>query len=104
MLLPFEAAGHQFVDRQAHRLGLVNRVVPAADLSAEVAALATLLASKPPVAVRYIIEAVHKGLQMSTAEGLRFEATLFGLVASTEDMREGTRAFLEKRKPAFKGK
>jgi enoyl-CoA hydratase len=73
-------------------------------LLAEVGALATLLASKPPVAVRYIIEAVHQGLQMSTAEGLRFEATLFGLVASTEDMREGTRAFLEKRKPAFKGR
>jgi enoyl-CoA hydratase len=72
-------------------------------LNAEVAALAAVLATKPPVAVRYIIEAVHKGLQMTIAEGLRFEATLFGLVASTEDMREGTRAFLEKRKPAFKG-
>src|SRR4249920_2930025 len=89
--------GQQISAQEAHRLGLVNRVVPAADLHAEVAALATLLASKPPVAVRYIIEAVHQGLQMSTAEGLRFEATLFGLVASTEDMREGTRAFLEKR-------
>jgi enoyl-CoA hydratase len=96
--------GQQISAQEAHRLGLVNRVVPAADLSAEVGALATLLASKPPVAVHYIIEAVHQGLQMSTAEGLRFEATLFGLVASTEDMREGTRAFLEKRKPVFKGK
>jgi enoyl-CoA hydratase/carnithine racemase len=96
--------GQQISAQEAYRLGLVNRVVPAADLSAEVAALAAVLASKPPVAVRYILEAVHKGLQMSTAEGLRFEATLFGLVASTEDMREGTRAFLEKRKPAFKGK
>ena len=96
--------GQQISAQEAHRLGLVNRVVPAADLSAEVGALATLLASKPPIAVRYCIEAVHKGLQMSIAEGLRFEATLFGLVASTEDMREGTRAFLEKRKPAFQGK
>jgi len=68
-----------------------------------VAAMAGVLASKPPVAMRYIIEAVHQGLQMSLAEGQRFEATLFGLVASTDDMREGTRAFLEKRKPAFKG-
>ena len=96
--------GQQISAQEAHRLGLVNRVVPAADLNAEVGALATLLSSKPPIAVRYIIEAVHKGLQMPAAEGLRFEATLFGLVASTEDMREGTRAFLEKRKPAFKGR
>ena len=76
----------------------------AADLESEVRALANLLAGKPPVAMRYIIEAVHRGLQMSAAEGLRFEAALFGLVASTDDMREGTRAFLEKRKPEFKGK
>ena len=54
--------------------------------------------------MRYIIEAVQQGLQMPVAEGLGFEATLFGLAASTDDMREGTRAFLEKRKPAFKGK
>ena len=96
--------GQQIGAHEAHRLGLVNRVVPAAELGAEVAALAKVLASKPPMAVRYIIEAVNQGLQMSLAEGLRFEATLFGLVASTDDMREGTRAFLEKRKPAFKGK
>ena len=96
--------GQQISAQEAHRLGLVNRVVPAADLKAEVRALAELLASKPPVAMRYIIDAVNQGLQMSLAEGLRFEATLFGLVSSTEDMREGTRAFLEKRKPEFKGK
>lgn len=96
--------GQQTSAQEAHRLGLVNRVVPAANLAAEVMALAKVLASKPPIAVRYIIEAVSQGLQMSLAEGQRFEATLFGLVASTDDMREGTRAFLEKRKPAFKGK
>jgi enoyl-CoA hydratase len=96
--------GQPITAQDAYRLGLVNRVVPAADLESEVRALANLLASKPPVAMRYIIEAVHRGLQMSSAEGLRFEATLFGLVASTEDKREGTRAFLEKRKPEFKGK
>ena len=96
--------GQPITAQDAYRLGLVNRVVPAADLGSEVRALANLLASKPPVAMRYIIEAVHRGLQMSSAEGLRFEAALFGLVASTDDMREGTRAFLEKRKPEFKGK
>jgi enoyl-CoA hydratase len=95
--------GNPITAQEAHRLGLVNRVVPAAQLHAEVHDLAVLLAGKPAVAVRYIIDAVQQGLQMSLAEGLRYEATLFGLVASTEDMREGTRAFLEKRPPVFKG-
>jgi enoyl-CoA hydratase len=88
---------------EAYRLGLVNRVVPAAELMAECRRLATALASKAPVAVRYIIDAVNKGLQMPFAEAQAYEATLFGLVASTDDMREGTRAFLEKRKAEFKG-
>jgi enoyl-CoA hydratase len=96
--------GQQVSAPEALRLGLVNRVVPAAALREEVATLAKTIASKPPIAVRYIIEAVNKGSQMSMAEGLAFEATLFGLVASSEDMREGTRAFLEKRKPEFKGR
>jgi enoyl-CoA hydratase len=95
--------GQPISAQEALRLGLVNRVVPAAELMSEVGALANLLAGKPPVAMRYIIDAVNNGLQMSSAEGLRYEATLFGLVASTEDMREGTRAFLEKRKAEFKG-
>ncbi len=103
MALELLLTGQQIGAQEAHRLGLVNRVVPAADLTAEVTALAKVLASKPPMAMRYIIEAVNQGLQMSLAEGQRFEATLFGLVASTDDMREGTRAFLEKRKPVFKG-
>jgi len=96
--------GDQISAQEAHRLGLVNRVVPAADLMAETRSLATVLTSKAPVAVRYIIEAVNKGLQMSFPEAQVHEATLFGLVASTDDMREGTRAFLEKRKPDFKGR
>jgi enoyl-CoA hydratase len=62
------------------------------------------LAAKAPIAVRYVIDAVNKGLQMPFAEAQVFEATLFGLVSATEDMREGTRAFLEKRPAAFKGK
>jgi enoyl-CoA hydratase len=88
---------------EAHRIGLVNRVVPAASLMTETRTLAATLATKPPIAVRYIIDAVHKGLQMPLAEGQVLEATLFGLAAATEDMKEGTRAFLEKRKAEFKG-
>ena len=96
--------GDQVTAQEAHRLGLVNRVVPAADLMAEAKKLAATLAAKAPVAIRYILEAVHKGVEMPFAQAQVFEATLFGLVASTEDMREGTKAFLEKRKPEFKGK
>ena len=96
--------GDQIPAAEAHRLGLVNRVVPAADLMAEARKLAATLAAKAPVAIRYILEAVHKGLEMPFAQAQVFEATLFGLVASTDDMREGTRAFLEKRKADFKGK
>jgi enoyl-CoA hydratase len=95
--------GDQIPAAEAHRLGLVNRVVPAAELMAEAKKLAAALAAKAPVAVRYILEAVNKGLEMPFAQAQIFEATLFGLVASTNDMREGTAAFLEKRKPAFKG-
>ena len=95
--------GEPISAQEAHRLGLVNRVLPAADLMSEARKLAALLALKPPVAARYIIDAVNKGHQMPLAEAQLLEATLFGLVSSTDDMREGTRAFLEKRKPAFKG-
>ena len=90
--------------QEAWRLGLVNRVVPATDLMVEARKLAAALAAKAPIAVRYILDAVNKGLQMSQAEGQVLEATLFGLVASTDDMREGTTAFLEKRKAQFKGR
>jgi enoyl-CoA hydratase len=96
--------GDHITAAEAHRLGLVNRVVPAADLMNEVRKLAATLAAKAPVAVRYIIDAVNKGLDMGFADAQLFEATLFGLVSSTEDMRDGTRAFLEKRKAEFKGK
>jgi len=88
---------------QAERIGLVNRVVPAAELMAETRKLAAALAAQAPIAMRYIIDAVNKGLEMPFAEGCVHEATLFGLVAATADMREGTRAFLEKRKAAFTG-
>ena len=96
--------GDQISAAEAYRLGLVNRVVPPADLLTEAKKLAAALAAKAPVAVHYILEAVHKGLEMPLPQAQIFEATLFGLVASTEDRHEGTRAFLEKRKPEFRGR
>ena len=96
--------GNQIGADEAWRIGLVNRVVPAAQLLSEARTLAQTLASKAPVAVRYILDAVHGGLGMSFADAEAHEAAFFGLVYSTDDMREGTRAFLEKRKPEFRGK
>ncbi len=96
--------GHQIDAAEAHRIGLVDRVVPRTELMPTALGLAVELAAKAPVAARAILEAVHKGLQMPFAEGQAYEATLFGLVVTTEDMQEGTRAFLEKRTPAFKGR
>ena len=89
---------------RAHEIGLVNRVVPASDLMAEAKKVAKTLASKAPIAVRYIIEAVNAGSETPLAEAQFIEATLFGLVASTEDMKEGTKAFLEKRTAAWQGR
>ncbi len=86
------------------RIGLVNRVVPAAALMIEARGLAAQLATQAPLAMRYILSAINQGLEMPFAEACVFEATLFGLIASTDDMREGTRAFLEKRKPQFTGR
>jgi enoyl-CoA hydratase/carnithine racemase len=97
-------SGAPIAAAEAERIGLVNRVVPAADLMSAAKALASDLAKNAPIAMRYIITAINKGLEMPFAEGCAFEATLFGLVASTADMREGTAAFLEKRKPEFKGR
>ena len=95
--------GDQLSATEAHLMGLVNRVVPAAALMVEARRLAASIAGKAPLAVRYVLQAVHRGVNLPLAEGLALEAALFGLVASTDDMREGTRAFLEKRKPVFKG-
>lgn len=89
---------------EAHRIGLVNRVYPAASLMDEAKKLAQTLAGKAPIAMRYILAAVAAGLDMSFAEAEAHEATLFGLAFATEDMREGTSAFLEKRKAQFKGR
>jgi enoyl-CoA hydratase len=89
---------------EAQRIGLVNRVVPAAELMAEARKLAGQLAKSAPIAMGYIINAVNKGVEMPFAEACQYEAALFGLVASTQDMKEGTAAFLEKRPAGFKGR
>ena len=89
---------------RAYEIGLVNRVVPAAELMTEATKLAQALAAKAPIAVRFIIEAVNQGLESPFAAGEYLETSLFGTIASSEDMREGTKAFLEKRKPVWQGK
>jgi len=89
---------------EAEKLGLINRVVPAALLMVEARKLADQLAGSAPIAMHYIMSAVNRGLDMPFKDACAYEATLFGLVAATEDMREGTRAFLEKRKAGFKGR
>jgi enoyl-CoA hydratase len=89
---------------RAYEIGLVNRVVPAAELMTEAKKLAQLLASKAPIAVRYILDAVNHGLETPFAAGEYLETSLFGTIASSDDMREGTKAFLEKRKPGWKGR
>lgn len=88
---------------RALQLGIVNRVVPAADLEAETMQLAQQLANAAPLALRGILDCVNVGAECGIEEGLEYESAQFGLVFSTEDMREGTTAFLERRKPAFKG-
>jgi enoyl-CoA hydratase len=89
---------------EAFRIGLVNRIGPAAGLMDDARTLARALAASAPVALRYAMEAIHHGLETTFAEGCFVEASLFGLAAATGDMREGTRAFVEKRKPEFTGR
>jgi len=90
--------------QEALAMGLVNRVVPAAELMNQALAVARDLAGKPSIAMRYALQAINGGLEMPFAEACQLEAALFGIVTTSEDMREGTTAFLEKRKPEFKGK
>jgi enoyl-CoA hydratase len=89
---------------EAYRIGLVNRVVPGGELIGTAEAMAKQILEKGPIAVALCIEAVNRGLEMSVEEGLAVEANHFGLLASTEDMREGMRAFLEKRPARFTGR
>ena len=90
--------------QEAWRIGLINKVVPAGQAAAAAREMAKAILANGPIACRYVIEAIHRGLQMPLAEGLALEATLFGLCAATTDMKEGMTAFLEKRKARFTGR
>ena len=89
---------------RALQLGLVNRVVPAADLESETMKLAAQLASAAPLALRGVLDAVVLGGECGIEEGLQFETAQFALLFASEDMREGTDAFLAKRKPQFQNR
>ena len=96
--------GQRIPAAEAERIGLVNRVVPAADLRREAVALAQTLAGKPAIAIRYILKAVTEGADLTLESAQALEASLFGLAAATADMKEGTAAFLAKRKATFTGR
>jgi enoyl-CoA hydratase len=95
--------GEMIHAEEAYRIGLVNAVLPQAELLPRAEAIAHKIIANAPLAIRHCIQAVNKGLDMPLAEGLAYEAALFGLCASTADKIEGTHAFLEKRTPQFKG-
>jgi enoyl-CoA hydratase len=89
---------------RALQLGIVNRVVPAAELEAETLKVATQLAASAPLALRATLDVVNIGGECGIEEGLQYETAQFGLMFATDDMREGTRAFMERRKPTFTGR
>ncbi len=89
---------------EAGRLGLVNRVVAPGQALAAAMDLARAIAKNGPIACRYALEAIRRGIEMPLPEALSYEATLFGLCASTEDMKEGMNGFLEKRPARFTGR
>jgi len=97
-------SGEMISAEEAQRVGLVNHIYEPAELLPAAEALAKKIIANAPLAVKYIMEAIERGVEMPQEEGLFLEATLFGLSCATEDMREGTKAFLEKRKADFKGK
>jgi len=89
---------------EAYRIGLVNEIVPATDLIARAEAVLKQIAANAPIAIKFALEVTNKGLETSQSEGLLLEASYFGLCAATEDKKEGTSAFLEKRAPQFHGR
>jgi len=97
-------SGEMISAQEAYRIGLVNEIVPAVDLIKRAEAIIRQIASNAPIAVRFALEAANKGLETSQSEGLLLEASYFGLCSATEDKKEGTTAFLEKRAPQFHGR
>jgi enoyl-CoA hydratase len=97
-------SGEMISAQEAYRIGLVNELVPASDLITRAEAILKKIAANAPIAVKFAIEAANKGGETSQSEGLLLEASFFGLCAATDDKKEGTTAFLEKRVPRFNGR
>jgi enoyl-CoA hydratase/carnithine racemase len=97
-------SGEMITAQEAWRIGLVNEVVPGAELLARCEAVLTQILANAPVALRFALEAVNKGLETSQSAGLLLEASLFAICAATGDKTEGTAAFLAKRTPRFQGR
>jgi enoyl-CoA hydratase/carnithine racemase len=97
-------SGEMISAQEAFRIGLVNEIVPPSQLIPRAEAILKQIASNAPISVKFALEAANKGLETSQSEGLLLEASYFGLCAATEDKKEGTTAFLEKRAPQFQGR
>jgi enoyl-CoA hydratase len=97
-------SGGMISAQEAYRIGLVNEIVPATDLITRAEAILKQISANAPIAVKFALEVTNKGLETSQSEGLLLEASYFGLCAATEDKKEGTSAFLEKRAPQFQGR
>jgi enoyl-CoA hydratase/carnithine racemase len=97
-------SGEMIGAQEAYRIGLVDEIVPATDLIARAEAILKRIAANAPIAVKFALEAANKGMETSQSEGLLLEASYFGLCAATDDKKEGTTAFLEKRIPQFNGR
>ena len=97
-------SGEMISAQEAYRIGLVNEIVASTELITRAETILKKIAANAPIAIKFALEAANKGLETSQGEGLLLEASYFGLCAATEDKREGTTAFLEKRTPQFQGR
>jgi len=97
-------SGEMISAQEAYRMGLVNEIVPTSNLIARAETILRKIASNAPIAVRFALEATNRGMDTSQGEGMLLEASYFGLCAATQDKKEGTSAFLEKRTPQFCGR
>lgn len=104
LALEIALTGELIDAREAHRIGLVNHVVPPLELMPTVERIAGIIARNAPLAVRFVKEAIQKGLNLTLEQGLRLEVDLSTLLSTTEDAKEGPRAFAEKREPQWKGR